>query len=80
MLWLSLGKLGLRSAARDIAIERENYRFCFPIVTLAGRQHCRAADLLNARSRLREIAAIRRRFGYPCVSDNRTELTSMAIP
>ena len=33
MLWLSLGKLGLRSAARDIAIERENYRFCFPIVT-----------------------------------------------
>ena len=33
MWWLSLGKLGLRSAARDIAIERENYRFCFPIVT-----------------------------------------------
>ena len=33
MLWLSFGKLGLRSAAGDIAIERENYRFCFPIVT-----------------------------------------------
>ena len=33
MLWLSLGKLGLRSAPGDIAIERENYRFCFPIVT-----------------------------------------------
>jgi len=47
MLWLSLGTLGLRAAARDIAIERENFLLCFPIEfhQREGRGHRYMADL-----------------------------------